>query len=171
MIAGYRAWGLPAVGRCRYRDASSGKDRYGSKHSVHRQKHQDYQSISISQRQEFQVSSDIHDYDGADDGLTSFAIPSCIERLLLTFREQGLDDTLQVHVASDASPNTKTHFNAAMMLGVESILTTIVELGGNDVLKSNDDVRTVMSHIRDELDRGAFFWYQVCIAIGRRLLQ
>lgn len=33
---------------------------------------------------------------------------------------------------------------------------TVVKFGGNDVLKGND-VRKMMSHIRDELDRGAFF--------------
>lgn len=114
VIAGYRTWGSSAVGRCRHRDISSRKDRYGSEHSVHREKHHDYQSISIGHRQELQVSSDIYYDDDADDKLTRFTTPSCIERLQLTFREQGLDDTLQTHVASDATPTTKIHFNAAM---------------------------------------------------------
>ncbi|KFZ25185.1 hypothetical protein V502_00317 [Pseudogymnoascus sp. VKM F-4520 (FW-2644)] len=95
---------------------------------------------------------------------------SCVERLPLTFKEQGLANCVQTHVESDATLTTKSHFNVAMLLGIESILTTIVKFGGNDVIKNNRNVREMMSHIDDELSRGAFFWYKVTVTIGRRPL-
>lgn len=100
----------------------------------------------------------------------AFSIHSCVERLPLTFKEQGLADCIQTHVASDAAPTTKPNFNEAMLLGIESILTTIVKFGGNNVIKNNGDVREMMSHIEDELRQGAFFWYKVSVTIGRRPL-
>lgn len=82
-----------------------------------------------------------------------------------------MDDCIQSYVASDATPSTQAHFNASMYVGVESIFKTIVRFGGNDVLKSSDDIHKIMAHIKDELDGGAFFWYKVCVAIGRRPVQ
>lgn len=100
----------------------------------------------------------------------TFSMHSCVERLPLTFEEQGLADCFQTHVASDANPTTKSHFNVAMLLGIEAILTTIVKFGGNNVIKDNGDVREMMSHIENELGQGAFFWYKVSVTIGRRPL-
>ena len=54
-----------------------------------------------------------------------------------------------------------------MVLRVEVIFMTIVKFGGDDVLKSENDVHEMMARIRGELDRGAFFWHEVCVAVER----
>lgn len=94
----------------------------------------------------------------------------CIKLPPLTFKEQGLENCCRTHIASDASPSTKAQVNVAMLLEVEYTFMTSVIFGGNEVLNSKNDVREMMASIRDGLDFGVFFGYEVCVAIGRRSL-
>ena len=80
-----------------------------------------------------------------------------------TFEEQGLVECLNTFVSSDANPDTKAHFNTAMLHGIESILMAIVKFG-------SDEVRGMMANIRHEIDCGAFFWYKVYVNFGTRPL-
>ena len=97
----------------------------------------------------FQVCFNILGYYHGEDELTDISTRSCIELLPLTSKEQRLEKFIQTHIASDA----RAHFNAAMFLGMEAIFTNIVKFGSNDALKSNDDVREMMAHVRGELDQ------------------
>lgn len=143
-----------------HRDTPNGKDRSRSEYTIVQYNEKSIKivnQLAVATGNEFKYDTTFLAMENSADGLIIFLINGCIEWLPLTFKEYGLDDCIQTHGASDATPNTKAHFNAAMILGVESILMTIVKFGGNDVLKSKDEVREMMSHIKDEVDRGHSF--------------